>query len=112
MIIETINISAAGTLSVALIALFFSIFQGWICLKKTGFSWNKWGAALSAVTCLYAIAVFFQYNLSANWINHASELIQYSTFILLVHSVYGFTFAYLKIDAKRYHQHHCQRPGI
>jgi PAS domain S-box-containing protein len=104
MITATINLSAAGTLSVAFIALFFSIFQGWLCLKKSGFSWNKWGAAISAATFLFALAVFFQFNSLANWTNRVSELVQYSTFILLVHSVYGFTFAYLKIDSKRYHQ--------
>ena len=104
MISDTINFSAIGSLAVALIALFFTVFQGWICLKKSGFSWNKWGAALSAVTSLYALSVFFQLNLSANWMNRVTELVQYSTFILLVHSIYGFTFAYLKIESRRYHQ--------
>jgi CheY-like chemotaxis protein len=83
--------------------LFFFVFQSWIYLKGPGFSWSKWGAALSLATAVYSSAVFVQFNSYPNWINHFSEIVQYSTFVIIVHSVYGFTFSYLKINRKRYH---------
>ena len=48
--------------------------------------------------------MFVQFNASASFTNHIAELFQYSTFLLLVHSVYGFTFSYLEINARRYHR--------
>ncbi|CAB1060932.1 sensory box histidine kinase/response regulator [Olavius sp. associated proteobacterium Delta 1] len=104
MLDTNIALSSAGSLSVAVIAFFFFIFQGWIYLKGPGFSWSKWGAALSLATIIYSVAVFIQFNSPANQINHFAELFQYTTFIILVHSVYGFTFAYLNIKPPRYHQ--------
>jgi two-component system, cell cycle sensor histidine kinase and response regulator CckA len=99
-----IVLASAGSLSVAVIAIFFFIFQSWIYLKGPGFSWSKWGASLSLATAVYATAVFIQFNASPNWINHLTELLQYTTFIVLVHSVYGFTFAYLQIKPPRYYR--------
>ncbi len=52
---------------------------------------------------IYSTAVFTQFNTYANHINYVTELIQYSTFIFLVHTLYGFTFSYLSIDSKKYH---------
>jgi two-component system cell cycle sensor histidine kinase/response regulator CckA len=99
-----IVLSSAGSLSVAVIALFFFVFQGWIYLKGTHFSWSKWGALMSLATSIYALTVFVQFNSSPGLPNHIAELLQYSTFLLLVHSVYGFTFSYLDINPRRYHQ--------
>ena len=104
MLDTNIALSSAGTLCVATIALFFFIFQGWIYLKIRAFAWSKWGAALSLTTFFYAAAVFVQFNTPAGAINHFSELVQYSTFVLLVHTLYGFTFAFLGMDSRRYHQ--------
>ncbi|MBE9543385.1 MAG: response regulator [Proteobacteria bacterium] len=104
MLTTNIVLSSAGSLSVAVIAMFFFIFQGWIYLKGPAFSWSKWGAALSLATSIYAATVFIQFNSPPNLINHVAELLQYTIFIILVHSVYGFTFAYLEINPRRYHQ--------
>jgi len=104
MLNEYIVLSSAGSLSVAVIALFFFVFQGWIYLKSPTFSWCKWGAVLSLATCVYGTSVFVQFNTPPNLTNHVSELFQYSTFIILVHAVYGFTFSYLGIAPRRYHQ--------
>jgi len=104
MLNTDVVLSSAGSLSVAVIALFFFIFQGWIYLKGPAFSWSKWGAGLSLATSIYAAAVFIQFNAPPNFINHVAELLQYSTFIILVHCVYGFTFAYLEIRPRRFHQ--------
>ena len=104
MLNTDVALSSAGSLSVAVIALFFFIFQGWIYLKGPAFFWSKWGAGLSLATFIYAAAVFIQFNAPPNFINHVAELLQYSTFIILVHCVYGFTFAYLEIRPRRFHQ--------
>jgi len=104
MLDTNIALVSAGSLSVAVIAFFFFIFQGWIYFKGPGFSWSKWGAALSLATAVYSTAVFVQFNSLPNQINHLAELLQYTTFIILVHSVYGFTFAYLEIKPPRYYR--------
>ena len=104
MLDTTITLSSAGTLCVAMMALLFFVFQGWIHLKIKTFAWSRWGAALSLTTFFYAAAVFVQFNTPTGAINHVCELIQYSTFVLLVHALYGFTFAFLGMDARRYHQ--------
>jgi len=104
MLDTNIALSSAGTLCVAVVALFFFVFQGWIYLKIKTLAWSKWGAVLSLTTFCYATAVFVQFNTPAGAINHASELIQYSTFVLLVQALYGFTFAFLGLNARRYHQ--------
>jgi len=104
MLNTDIVLSSAGSLSVAVIALFLFIFQGCICLKGPAFSWSKWGAGLSLATSIYAATVFIQFNAPPNFINHISSLLKYSTFIILVHCVYGFTFAYLGIRPRRFHR--------
>jgi two-component system cell cycle sensor histidine kinase/response regulator CckA len=104
MLNTDIVLSSAGSLAVAVIALYFFIFQGWMYLKGSLFPWSKWGALLSLATIIYAATVFVQFNSSPGLTNHIAELFQYSTFILLVHSIYGFTFSYLEIQPRRYHQ--------
>jgi PAS domain S-box-containing protein len=103
MLDTRIGLASAGSLSVAVIAFFFFIFQAWIYLKGPAFKWSKWGAALSLAATIYSVAVFVQFNAAAGPINHIAELFQYSTFIILLHSVYGFTFTYLDIRPPRYH---------
>ncbi|MFC1578315.1 PAS domain S-box protein, partial [Thermodesulfobacteriota bacterium] len=104
MLNTDIVLSSAGSLSVAVTALFFFIFQGWLYLKGPLFKWSKWGALLSLATFIYAVTVFIQFNSSPSLTNHIVELFQYSVLILLVHSIYGFTFTYLEIKPGRYHQ--------
>jgi hypothetical protein len=103
MLNTDIVLSSAGSLSVAVIALFFFVFQGWVYLKGTHFSWSRWGALLSLVTAIFALTVFVQFNTSPGLPNQLAEVFQYATFLLLVHSVYGFTFSYLDINPRRYH---------
>jgi two-component system cell cycle sensor histidine kinase/response regulator CckA len=104
MLNTDIVLSSTGSLSVAVVALFFFMFQGWIYLKGPLFTWSKWGALLSLATSIYALTVFIQFNSSPGSANHIAELIQYSIFLVLVHSIYGFTFTYLEIKPRRYHQ--------
>ena len=100
---DQIILASVGSLSVAGIALFLSFFQGLLFLRRHSLPWNGWGAAISLSTALYAVAVFFQYNTLANRINHLCELFQYSSFLFLVHSIYGYTFSFLGLPSRKYH---------
>ena len=100
---DQIILASVGSLGVAGIALFLSFFQGLLFLKRHSLPWNGWGAAISLSTALYATAGFFQYNTPANGINHLCELFQYSSFLFLIHSFYGYTFSFLGIPSRKYH---------
>ena len=102
--IDAIVPSSAGTVAVAAIALTFATFQFWLSLKRSEFHWSRWAGALSVVTVVFAVAVFIQFNSPAGRMNHLAELMQYAAVLLMVHCVYGFTFAYLALPSSRYHQ--------
>lgn len=104
MTLEHIVPTAAGSLSVAVVFLFFAVFQGWLAIKMPQLNWNAWGAALSFSVFVYASAVCYQFNAGAVPAKHLFELIQYTTFICVIHSVFGFTFAFLGISSGRYHR--------
>ncbi|MDJ0882902.1 MAG: PAS domain S-box protein [Desulfobacterales bacterium] len=95
MPIETITISSAGSLSVASLCLTFALFQGLVAYRRPEFDWNRWGAVLSLLTAVYAVAVFFQFNLPAGPHTRLCEKIQFSVFVLLLYALYRFTFAFL-----------------
>ena len=92
---ETITLSSAGSLSVAALCLTFALFQGIVAYKRPEFGWNRWGAVISLLTALYAVAVFFQYNLPVGAPTRFCEKVQFSVFILLLDALYRFTFAFL-----------------
>jgi len=104
MIETKIILSSAGSLSVAVIAFFFFIFQAWIYLKGPAFEWSRWAAALSLAATIFAAAVFVQFNAPPGHINYLAELVQYSSLIILLHSIYGFTFTYLDIKPPRFYR--------
>jgi len=92
------------SLTVAALCLTFSLFQALVALKRPEFPWNKWGAGLSLLTAIYAVAVFFQYNLAQEPANILCERVQYTIFPLLVHALFGFTAAFLSFTGRRRHQ--------
>ncbi|MDJ0857347.1 MAG: PAS domain S-box protein [Desulfobacterales bacterium] len=92
---ETITLSSAGSLSVAALCLTFALFQGFVAYKRPEFGWNRWGAAISLLTAVYSVAVFFQFNLSAGAHTRLCEKVQFSVFILLIEALYRFTFAFI-----------------
>jgi PAS domain S-box-containing protein len=103
MLGEKIVFASAGTLCVAAIALLFAFFQYWFFVKKPDYPWNAWGAALSFNTSLFAIAKFIQYNTPAGELNHFVEQFQYTLFLFLLHSVFGYTFSFLVINGRHFH---------
>ena len=90
-----------ASLIVAVLSLTIGFLQTVVALKRQEFNWNKWGAGISFLTAIYAVAVFAQYNLSAAPANILCERIQYTVFILLVHALFGFTTAFLGIESVR-----------
>ncbi len=92
---QTITISSAGSLAVVALCLTFTFFQGFVAYRRPEFDWNRWGALLSFLTAVYAMAVFFQFNLPAGAPTQLCEKIQYSVFILLLYALYRFTLAFL-----------------
>jgi PAS domain S-box-containing protein len=104
MISECIVLQSAGSLSMAVLALIMSILQVVLFLRTQQSSkWYLWGAAIAFSGMLYAIGIFFEYNSPPGPVNRFGGLMEFTAIILLIHSVYGFTFAYFGMNGKRYH---------
>ena len=103
MITENIVLQSAGSLAVAVLALLMAILQAMFFLRKPQLQWYGWSAALSFSGMLYAIGIFFEYNAPPGSLNRFGGLLEYAAVICLIHSLYGFIFAYQGIDGKRYH---------
>ncbi|MFH1985600.1 MAG: PAS domain-containing protein [Pseudomonadota bacterium] len=95
--------SSAGSLCVATVALLVFFYQYRLYLRKPDYAWNGWGAALSLSTCVYAVAVFIQFNASAGPLNLFAELIQYTCFALIQQAAFGYTLTYLVLDLRWVH---------
>jgi PAS domain S-box-containing protein len=104
MISECVVLQSAGSLSMAVLALIMSILQVVLFLRPPRSNkWYIWGAAIAFSGMLYAIGVFFEYNAAPGPLNRFAGLLEFTALIFLIHCVYGFTFAYFRIDGKRYH---------
>ncbi len=103
MISENIVLQSAGSLSVAVLALFMLVLQTLFFFRKPQSTWYAWSAAISFSGLLYSVGIFLEYNTPAGPLNRFSGLLEYTAIICLIHSLYGFTFSYLGIESKRYH---------
>ena len=103
MLFDTIILQSAGSLSVAIFALLMVVLQALFFFKRPQFTWYGWSAAISFSALLYSIGIFIEYNTPQGPINRFSGLLEFTAIICLIHSLYGFTFAYLGIECKRYH---------
>ena len=103
MIVETIVIQSAGSLSVAVLALIMGILQLMFLYRKPQFKWYGWGAGISLCGMLYAIGIFLEYNALPGPVNRFGGLLEFTAVIFLIHCLYGFTFTYLGMEGKRYH---------
>ena len=104
MSIEWVVLSSAGSLCVAAVALFITLFQGWFSLNRPEFTWNGWATVVGGVTFIYAITNFIQINTSPGSLNHLADLWQYTCLLLLLHCLSGFSFSYLGINSRLYHR--------
>ncbi len=102
MLLESIAISSAGSFAVAALGLTFALFQGFVAYRRPEFTWNRCGAMLSLLTALYAVAVFFQFNLPEGPHTRLCERFQFSIFTLMLFVLGRFTFAFLKMDGRRW----------
>ncbi len=102
MIFESIVPQSAGSLSVAVLALIMTILQVAFFFRKPQFRWYGWGAAGSFSGMVYSLGIVLEYN-TLGPLNRFGGLLEFTAIICLVHCLYGFTFAYLGMSAKRYH---------
>lgn len=100
---NSLPISAAGSLAVSAVALFFVSFQSYLLIKRGKFASNGWAASFSLSTTGYAFFVFLQYIGPATEIQRIFDQVQASCLVLMAHSLCGYTFSYLKVDGTLYH---------
>jgi PAS domain S-box-containing protein len=100
---EKIILQSAGSLSVGIIALLMFTLQCLLFLKRREKTWYAWSAAISFSAVFYTTGLFIEYNTPAGQLNRFSGILEFAALILLIHCMYGFTFSYLGINAKRYH---------
>lgn len=103
MFADKIVLQSAGSLSVAIFALLMMALEIIFLIRKSTFILYGWSAVISFSSIIYAIAIFFEYNAPPGIINHSAGLAEFTAIILLIHCLYGFTFAYFGIETKRYH---------
>jgi PAS domain S-box-containing protein len=102
--VEKIVLQSAGSLSVAVLALVMVLLQAVFLFKKPRFTLYCWSLGISFSAMLYAIGVFFEYNSPPGPVNQWAGRLEWTAVVFLIHFIYGFTFAYFKIDARRYHR--------
>ncbi|MBI9086886.1 MAG: response regulator [Desulfobacterales bacterium] len=103
MQLENVSLQSAGSLSVAVLALFMTILQSLFFFRRTQATWYAWSAASCFAALLYSVGIFIEYNTPQGPLNRFSGLLEFTAIILLVHCLYGFTFSYLGIENKYYH---------
>ncbi len=87
----------------AVLALIMAIMQAMLFFRTPQCKWYVWGAAIAFSGMLYALGVFFEYNAPPGPVNRFAGLLEFAAIILLIHFIYGFTFAYLGKDGRLYH---------
>ena len=103
MITEKIVFQSAGSFSVAMIALLMMILQIEYYFRKPRVVMYGWSAAISFSAMLYAIGIFLEYNMPADFINRSGGLLEYTAIVCLIQCLYGFTFSFFGINGKYYH---------
>jgi diguanylate cyclase (GGDEF)-like protein len=101
---NAIPLSAAGSLSVAVVAIFFFAFQSFFFLKKRKFTYNVWAAIFSLSTSGYAFFVFLQYIAPPAGIQHMIDKAQFTFLAIMIQSITGFSFSYLEVPSGLYHK--------
>jgi diguanylate cyclase (GGDEF)-like protein len=99
-----IPLSAAGSLSVSVVALFFVAFQSFFAIRKRKFTSYAWAALFSFCTAVYAFFVFLQFIAPASDVQRIIDKVQFSCLLLMIHSMCGYSFAYLQISPALYHR--------
>ncbi len=85
-----------GCAVVVAIALVSGFFQAWLFVRFPRNRFHGWGALLSFATAAFSAASFVGYGHYDDRIVVFSEKIQFCTFPVIAHSLYGFSFNFLK----------------
>ncbi|MEJ2587851.1 MAG: PAS domain S-box protein [Deltaproteobacteria bacterium] len=103
MVSEHIILLSGGSLSVGILAVLMVILQAIFFLRKPRFTWYAWGSAISFSAFLYSFGIFLEYNTPAGPLNRFGGLMEFTAIVCVIHCVYGFTFSYIGLPARRYH---------
>lgn len=101
---NSIPLSAAGSLSVSVVALFLFAFQSFFFIKRRKLNYNAWAAIFSFSTAGYAFFVFLEYLTYSAEIQFLIGKIQFSFLIIMIHSLVGFSLSYLQVPSELYHK--------
>ena len=101
---STIPLSAAGSLSVSVVALSFVAFESLFFVRERTMTANAWAALFSLSSAGYAFFVFLQFITPAGAVQHTIDRAQFSFLVLMVHSICAYTFSFLQIPGKWYHR--------
>jgi diguanylate cyclase (GGDEF)-like protein len=100
---NSIPLSAAGSLAVSVVALFFAAFQSIFFVRQRKLTSNAWAALFSLSSAGYAFFVFLQFIAPPTPIQQTLDKAQFSCLILMAHSICGYTFSYHQIRGRWYH---------
>ena len=97
---DSVLLPSAGSLSVAISAIYLFFLQGFFYLRKPSESLYGWGAGVCLGASLYALGQFINYYGHIAEFNYRAELVQYSSFLLILFSLTGFTFTYFSMNRR------------
>jgi hypothetical protein len=100
---NSLPLSAAGSLVVCVIALFFATFQSIFFIKQRKLASNAWAALFSLSSAGYAFFVFLQFIAASTSLQQTLDRAQFSCLVLMAYSICGYTFSYHQIRGRWYH---------
>jgi diguanylate cyclase (GGDEF)-like protein len=100
---NSIPLSAAGSLAVCVVALFFAAFQGIFFIKQRKLTSNAWAALFSLSSAGYAFFVFLQFIAPPTPIQQMLDRAQFSFLVLMAYSICGYTISYHQIRGRWFH---------
>ncbi len=101
---NSLPLSAAGSLSVSVVALFFVAFESIFFVRQRKLTSNAWAALFSLSSAGYAFFVFLQFIAPATPLQQTLDKAQFSFLVLMAHSICGYTFSFLQIPGRWYHR--------
>ncbi|MCB2189556.1 MAG: response regulator [Deltaproteobacteria bacterium] len=99
-----IPLPSAGSLSVAVVALFAAALQYWTYRKERSQTWEFWGALMSLDVAAYALAQCVNYNTQAGLANRLAEQVEYTAVLFWLHLATTACLAYAGRSAARFHR--------
>jgi diguanylate cyclase (GGDEF)-like protein len=101
---NSLPLSAAGSLSVSVVALFFVAFQSIFFITQRKVTSNAWAALFSLSSAGYAFFVFLQFIAPATAIQQTLDKAQFSFLVLMAYSICGYTFSFLQVAGSWFHR--------